>query len=91
MRDEQVQQPELTVGEIGLMRPEPRLPAREVERDSARLHDALVPVAVGSEVHAHAREQLVERERLREVVAGAEVESAQLRLELGARGHDHDR
>jgi hypothetical protein len=48
-------------------------------------------MAVGTQVHAHACEQLVERERLREEVAGAELEAAQLRRKVGARGEDQDR
>jgi hypothetical protein len=37
------------------------------------------------------RQQLVERERLGDVIAGAEPEAAELRLEVGARRDDHDR
>ena len=41
-----------------------------------------------AQVHAHAGEQLVERERLRQVVVRAEVEAAQLRRQVGARRED---
>ena len=43
------------------------------------------------QLHADAREQLVERERLRHVVGGAELEALELRAQVAARGEDHDR
>src|SRR5690242_13950351 len=92
VQDEVVQEPELPVGERRDDVAELRLPARYVEREQARAHDAAVLTGPpAAQLRPHAREQLVERERLREVVAGAAVEPAQLRLELAARRHDHDR
>src|SRR5947208_7353971 len=87
-----VEEPELAVGERGDHVAELCLTARDVEREQPRVDDAAVLARPPApELGPNAREQLVERERLREVVAGAEVESAQLRLELGTRGDDHDR
>ena len=40
--------------------------------------------------HSDPREQLVEGERLREVVGRTQLEAAQLRLHVAARGEDHD-
>src|SRR5207302_1841374 len=42
-------------------------------------------------VAPHLGEQLLQRERLRHVVGGAELEPAELRLHVAARGEDHDR
>ena len=42
------------------------------------------------QLRADPRDQLVERERLGEVVVRTELEPAQLRREIGARGEDHD-
>ena len=42
-------------------------------------------------MHPDAGDELVERERLREVVVRAEVEAAQLRRQVGARGEDEHR
>jgi hypothetical protein len=43
-----------------------------------------------AQVDADPGQQLVERERLRQVVARAEPEAVQLRRQVGARGDDHD-
>ena len=48
-------------------------------------------VAAAAQVDAHPRDELVERERLREVVVRPEVEAAQLRREVGACREDEDR
>src|SRR5207302_1083630 len=66
-----VEEPELAVGERGDHVAELRLTARDVEREQPRAHDAAVLARPSSpQLSPHAREQLVERERLREVVAG---------------------
>ena len=44
-----------------------------------------------AKLDANPRDQLVEREGLAQIVGGPETESAQLRLQVRARGHDHDR
>src|SRR5437764_11685513 len=54
--EEQVQQPELAVGEEGGPGPHPRLASRDVERDAPRSHPLLVPVRVRSELHPDARQ-----------------------------------
>src|SRR5438876_12208106 len=72
-----VQQPELAVRELRDDVPEAGLPAREVERERPRPDDASVlPVRAAPELGPDARHELVERERLREVVAGPEPEAA---------------
>src|ERR1051325_2188662 len=92
VQDEVVQEPELAVGERRDDLPELRLSPRDIERQQARPHDAAVLAGPPApQLRPHARKELVEREGLRQVAAGAEVEAAQLRLELGAGRHDHDR
>src|SRR5436190_23459752 len=89
--EQAVQDLELAVGELHEAIPELSLPAGDVERE--RAHAQYVPVdpVVGPpQVHAHAGQELVERERLRQVVACAEVEPVQLRLQVGAGRDDHD-
>ena len=92
VRDEVVEQPELAVGEIGRAVGDPRLAAGQIELDQTgakrrrRRGDAVAP-----QVHADARDQLVERERLRQVVVRAELEAAQLRRQVGPRGQDQHR
>ena len=46
-------------------------------------HLAVVPLGRPAEQRAHAREQLLERERLRDVVVGAGVEPGDAVLDLG--------
>ena len=83
---------ELAVGELGDNVPELCLPAGELESQRPGPKHAAVLVEGGAtELRPDPREQLVEREGLRDVVARAEAEAAQLRLEVGARVHDHDR
>src|SRR5436190_4509901 len=91
MHEEVVQKPELAVGEIRQPLAEVRLTAGEVEPEPAGLDDVAVSRRVAAELDADPSDQLVERERLREVVVGAELEPAQLRREVGPRGDDHDR
>src|SRR5919201_5083853 len=92
MRHELVQQSELAVREIDDDLVQPRLPAREVELEPAGADERRVVTRVGApaKLDADAREELVERERLRDVVGGAELEAAQLRRGVRARGEDHD-
>src|ERR671931_162302 len=90
VQNEVVQQPELAVGQGRDHIAELRLPPRDVEGQRPRTHDAAVLARPPTpQLGPHAGQQLVERERLREVIAGAEVEPAQLRLELRA-GRDDD-
>ena len=44
-----------------------------------------------SQLNANSRDQLVERERLAEIVGRTETETTQLRLEIGPSRHDDDR
>ena len=79
VQDEVVEEAELPVGQLGDHLPQPCLPLRDVERETAGPHDgAVLDRPSPPELGAHAGEQLVERERLRDVVAGAEVQAAQL-------------
>src|SRR2546423_8115227 len=90
--DEVVQEAKLTVGQVRDHVAQRGLPPGEVEREPACLHDrSALARLVAPELGAHAGEQLVEGERLRDVVARAEPEAAQLRIEIRARRHDHDR
>src|SRR6266567_5927853 len=71
---------ELAVGEIDDPFAELDLAPREVECDCARLDDVVVcPLVRTAQVNADPRNKLVERERLRHVVAGSEPESVELR------------
>jgi hypothetical protein len=71
--DEQVmEEPELPVGQIRASLPDARLAPRDVEDDVAAAKDVLVAERGRSaQPDADAGEQLVERERLREVVVRA--------------------
>src|SRR5438552_7654494 len=72
-----VEEPELAVRELRDEVSEAGLPAREVERERPRPDNASVlPVRATPELGPDARHELVERERLREVVAGPEPEAA---------------
>src|SRR5205823_3625552 len=89
--EQAVQNLELAVGELHEAIPELSLPAGEVERERAHAQDVPVDPVVGpAKVHAHAGQELVERERLRQVVAGAEVEPVQLSLQVGTGRDDYD-
>ena len=88
--DEVAEQPELAVGEHRPRCAEPRLARREVELEAAGADDAR-PRQRLDEVDADPREELVERERLLDVVACAELERAELRLNVAAGGDDDDR
>src|SRR5581483_7180499 len=91
VRDEVIQQPEFAVGQIRGRRADRRAAARQVEVEVSDAEGrALGRLAPSPEVDADAGDQLVERERLREVVVRAEVEAPQLRRQVGARReHEH--
>ncbi len=86
-----MEQPELAVRQVADGRADPHLPAREVEGDARAPHEVPVVAArAAPEVDAHARDQLVERERLRDEVRGAKLEAAELRGQVGPGGeHEH--
>src|SRR6266508_4058144 len=87
-----VEQPELAVRQGGDHVAEPGLPPRDVEREWAHANHA--PVLFRSpapKLRMHTREQLVEGERLREVVACAEAEATQFCLQVRAGRDDHHR
>ena len=87
-----MEKPELAVGEVGDELADPGLAAREVEHDPPRREHVLLGGRLpGAKLDADAREQLVERERLGDVVGRAELEPAQLRLEVGAGREDQHR
>ena len=78
-----VQHAELSVREVGDDLADPRLAPGEVECEGAGVTEVVVvPDRVRAELDAKSRDQLVERERLREIVAGAETETAQLRRQI---------
>ena len=87
-----VQEVKLAVGQGGDVPVDRSLPSSEVERQPAGPQNvselALAVSLLASQVHAHARDQLVERERFRQVVASAELEAAELRLKVASRRED---
>src|SRR4249920_882446 len=92
VQNEVVQEAELAVRELGDHVAEASLAACEVERQCPCAHDRpAVARARASELSPDTREKLVERERLRDVVTGAEPETTELCLQVGSGGDDHDR
>src|SRR5437868_6227350 len=92
MLDEVPEQLELPRRQVGDLLAEVRAPGGEVEREPTRMHDVLlVRRPVPLQLDAHAREQLLERERLREVVRRPKLEAAELRREIRARRQDEHR
>src|SRR5438874_3434720 len=82
---------ELAVGEIDHLVAELRLAARHIERECAGAQEIpIVALLRTPQLDANSREQLVERERLCQIVARAETETVQLRRQVGARRDDHD-
>src|SRR2546423_180547 len=89
---EAVEDPELELGEMERDTVHARLATRQVEREPARAdHAVRLGRGRAPQLHTHAREQLVERERLRHIVVRPQLESAQLRRQVAARREDHDR
>src|SRR4051794_40896277 len=90
--EQAVEELELPVGEIDHPLAELRLAARDVERERAGAQDVSVRrVFRTPKVDANSRQELVERERLGQVVARAKAEAVQLRRQVGTRRDDHDR
>ena len=90
--EQMVEQPELAVREVGCTVPHARLTARDVEDDVPAAQDMLVAERGGAaEPDADPREQLIQRERLRDVVRRPQLEAAELRLHVASRGEDHHR
>src|SRR5436190_12314243 len=90
--EQPVQDLELAVGEIDNAVAELRLAAGEIERQRADAQDVVVrSVFRPPQVDANPCEELLERERFRQVVARAEPEAVQLRRQVGPRRDDHDR
>src|SRR5690349_12828622 len=86
VRDEVVEQPELAVREIGRRAAGGRTAPRHVELQLTDTQErGVAAVALVTKVNANAGHELVEREGLREVVGGAEVEAAQPRRQVRAR------
>src|SRR5207248_913613 len=64
-----MEQPELAVGELARLRADASFAAGVVDHERAHAEDIAVATRVPSaDVHSHARQQLVERERLGQVV-----------------------
>src|SRR5438105_2990702 len=93
MADEMVEEPELTVGEVGRRPAGANAASREIELEWTDPQDPFLVLAGtrGAQMHAHTGKQLVERERLRQVVACAEFEAAELRAQVGACRQDQHR
>src|SRR5712691_10082069 len=91
MLRELVQEAELAVREVADVRSDAGLATGEVEHEDPGVHDARLPgVRRPPELRADSGDQLVERERLRQVVARAERESPQLGAQVRARREDDD-
>ncbi len=87
-----MQDAELAVGQLCGHLAETRLAPRDVQHQRPRADEVTVVALFRvPELHVDARDQLVERERLAQVVGGAEPEAAQLRRQVRPRRHDHDR
>src|SRR5260221_6374891 len=91
MCDEVVEQAELSVREIRDAVIDASLAPREVELESRDADRRCVLAASVAQLDAHARNELVERERLREIVVRPELEAPQLRRQVGSRGEDQHR
>ena len=92
MQHEVVQEPELAVGEVAHDVAEARLTPCEVEDEAPAAERGPAVVGVRApQLDADAREQLVERNRLRHVVRRSELEPAELRRQVSARREDEDR
>ena len=88
-----MQELELAVGEVGHERPQLCLPAGEVEHERPRAERVVTAGRRGGvpKLDVDPRDQLVEGERLRHVVACSELEAAQLGRQVDPRREDHDR
>src|SRR3954470_7152666 len=88
--EEAVKKLELAVREVDDSIVQLRLPARQVERQRPCPQDVAVPrLSRPPQMHANAGKQLVERERLGQVVARAELEAVELGCEIRAGRDDH--
>src|SRR5215211_178631 len=90
---EMMQKSELAVRELRSHVAELDLPPRHVEDQLPGAHDGAVIIAAAAvaQLRPDPREQLIEGERLRDVVTGTEIEATQFRLEVGPCRDDHDR
>src|SRR5207248_660999 len=81
VEDEVMEEPELAVRELRHQLAEPRLAPCEIERQLSRTNDALAAAVAPAvpQLRPHSGEQLVERERLRDVVGCAEAKAPELR------------
>src|SRR5581483_7354577 len=91
VRGEMMEEAELAIRERGDVLSHPRLPPREVERERPGADDVFAAAAHVAKLNPDACEQLVEGERLAQVVARAEAEAAELGREVGAGRDDHHR
>jgi hypothetical protein len=90
--DEVVQEAKLAIGEVCDELSDARLSSCEIEAERAYPYDVLVPPdLVPSQLNAQSGHELVERKRLRQVVACTEPETAELRRQVGARRDDQHR
>ena len=91
VEEQELEQVELGLGELELTVAAPRLAARGIEREVADAqHLVVAGHARAAQQRAQARQQLVERERLHEVVVGAGVEPGDAVAHLVAGGeHEH--
>lgn len=86
-----MEETKLAVGQSGHVSIDDRLATSDVQCDSPESQDGLVLLRLpATNVHLHPRDELVERERLGEVVACTELEAAELRLQVASRGEDEN-
>ena len=90
MAHERLEHRELARGQGDRPAVHPRLARAQVERDPAYLEHGRLRRLARAQAHAHPREQLLEAERLRNVVVGPALEAGHLHVDLVA-GGEHDR
>src|SRR4030095_3196648 len=87
--DKMVQHAELAVREVGDELADPRLAPGEVEREGAGVKEVVVvPDRVRAELDAKPRDQLVQAQRLRHIVARAQTQATQPRRQICGGRHD---
>ena len=91
MAQEDLEHRELARAQLDRAAVDVRPAGAQVERDVARAQHGLLGGPLVAQPHAHAREQLLEAERLGDVVVGAVLEPGDLVLDLVAGGEDDDR
>src|SRR5438876_3731410 len=92
MLEQVVENAKLAVRQMCGYRTEASLAPRKVEHERSGTHDvAVFTLSRPAQLHVDARDELIEGERLAQVVGCAEPEAAQLRRQIRPSRNDHDR